>query len=118
VIATAGCIPTTTRVHNARHRRDVRKHSPDKGINHLKHRDVYQNAARARAFEFCQNVLLKQHHGLIVHIDLNGIEQHAANFENRYAHSIHKIYSSFGARVHRVSRASGEKLWIKIHFAG
>src|SRR5918911_2311368 len=45
------------RVHDAGHRRDVREHAPDEGVNHLKQRDVDEHAARARPLKLGEDAL-------------------------------------------------------------
>src|ERR1700749_287041 len=71
-----------SRVHDARHRRDVREHATDEGVNHLKQRDVYQHAARARPLKLGQYPLLKVHDRLVVHVHLNRHDQHAPDLQD------------------------------------
>src|SRR5205085_1703275 len=59
-----------SRVHDARHRRDVRENAPDEGVNHLKERDVYEDSARARALKLRKYALLKVYDRLVVHVHL------------------------------------------------
>ena len=59
-----------SRVHDARHRCDVRENAPDEGVNHLEERDVYEDSARARALKLGQYALLQVYDRLVVHVHL------------------------------------------------
>src|SRR5215216_6790978 len=70
------------RVHDARHRRDVREHAPDEGVHHLQQRDVDEHPARARPLQLREDALLEVDDRLVVHVHLNRHDQDASDLQD------------------------------------
>ena len=98
VIATAGCIPTTTvcRVEHARHRRDVRDHAADERIDDVERRDVDEHAARAGLADARRELILQLHGEPVVHVHLDRDQEEITQPQNRDA--IH-VASPLSARA-------------------
>src|SRR5437764_8462860 len=92
-----------SRVHDARHRRDVREHAPDEGVNHLKQRDVYEDAARARPLKLGQYALLQVDDRLVVHVHLYRHDQNPPDLKDGNAllsvHRRFRLYNNSGCAM-------------------
>ena len=60
VIATAGCMPTTTvsASQHARHGGNIPQHAPDEGIYHIQRRDVDQDAVGLHTHNHLGQIIL------------------------------------------------------------
>ncbi len=87
VIATAGPHADDDRVgvEDARDGGDVVQHAADEAVDDLQRRDVDQHALGAVRDDLAGQIFLQRGRQPVVHVDLDGDEQRAAEFQNRNA---------------------------------
>src|SRR5256885_2114456 len=62
--------------------RDGHQHAPDEGVHHLQRRDIDHDAAGARARDALGQVVLERQRRLVLHVDLDGNQQHIAHAQD------------------------------------
>ena len=103
VIATAGCIPTSTVSASSRLAMPAMLASilSDKRIDDLQRRDVDQDAARASFDDSFREILLQGHGEAVMHVHLDGDQQELTHLQD--GNSVHGQTTSAVRRSPRLS---------------
>ncbi len=87
VMATAGCIPTTTvsAVQDPCHPGNIGDHPADEGVHDLQRGDVNEDPASTRLGDPAGQIVLKSQRQPVVHVHLDGHQEKLAHAKDRDA---------------------------------